>query len=64
MDKVKVSPAAKYILSRPEDAKALASAIRESRQTGKRTVIKFTSNETAKKVLELKNNCIFKYSVK
>ena len=56
MDKVKVSPAARYILSRPEEAKALASAIKKSRRTGKRTVIKFMSNETAKRVLELKKS--------
>ena len=47
------SKRANYILSRPKESKRLIQAIRESRITNKRVVINFSSQDIAKRILEL-----------
>lgn len=54
MDKGLLSKAACYILSRPNESKALVNAIREGRKSGKPEKIKFTLPDTVENILKLK----------
>jgi hypothetical protein len=54
MDKGLLSKAACYILSRPNESKALVNAIREGRKNGKPEKIKFTLPDTVENILKFK----------